>query len=238
MTYTTHMTLGDIALKTPASMRLFESLGLDYCCGGHLSLDNACQKAKLDPQQVLDQLASLERGSQQSEDPSLLAAGSLTELITYIEAKHHTFTRQELDRLGPLSVKVLHAHGERHPELEEIVQLFQALEADLRSHLEKEERILFPYIRGLERDGTACEACFGTVLGPIGVLQQEHEDAGEVLVRLKQLTHGYEAPADGCASFRSLYLGLQGLEEDLHRHIFLENHLLFPRSAALELDKK
>jgi len=234
MTYDTQTPIGDIAMKTPTSMRLFESIGLDYCCGGHLPLGTACQKANLNAQRVLAEIAALERVPQDAQDPSALAAGSLTELIAHIETKHHTFTRQELDRLGPLSVKVLHAHGERHPELEEIVQLLLALESDLRSHLEKEEQTLFPYIRRLEGNGEACEACFGTVLGPIGVMQQEHEDAGEVLARLKQLTHGYEAPADGCASFRSLYLGLQGLEEDLHRHIFLENHLLFPRSAALE----
>lgn len=234
MTYDIHTPIGDIALKTPASMRLFESLGLEYCCGGHLPLGTACQKADLEVQKVLSDLGALERVPQDAEDPSSLAAGSLTGLIAHIEAKHHTFTRQELDRLGPLSAKVLKAHGERHPELAEVAQLFQALEADLRSHLEKEEQILFPYIRGVEGEGEACEACFGTVLGPIGVMQREHEDAGDVLARLKQLTHGYETPADGCASFRSLYLGLQGLEEDLHRHIFLENHLLFPRAVALE----
>lgn len=234
MTYDTQTPIGDIALTTPESMRLFESIGLDYCCGGHLPLGTACQKANLDAQRVLAEIAALERVPQDAQDPATLAEGSLTELIAHIEAKHHTFTREELDRLGPLSAKVLRAHGERHPELEEIAQLFQALQADLRSHLMKEEQILFPYIRGLEGNAEACEACFGTVLGPIGVMQQEHEDAGDVLARLKQLTHGYEAPADGCASFRSLYLGLQGLEEDLHRHIFLENHLLFPRAVSLE----
>ncbi len=234
MTYDTQTPIGDIALKTPDSMRIFESLGLDYCCGGHLSLGTACQRADLDPQRVLAELATLAQGPQATEDPGTLAAGSLTALIAHIEAKHHTFTRQELDRLVPLSAKVLRAHGERHPELKDIAQLLQALETDLRAHLVKEEQVLFPYIRGLEGNGEPCEACFGTVLGPIGVMQQEHEDAGEVLARLKQLTHGYEAPVDGCASYRSLYHGLRALEEDLHRHIFLENHLLFPRAVALE----
>lgn len=234
MTYDAQTPLGDIALKTPESMRLFESLGLDYCCGGQLPLVTACQKANLDAQQVLADLAALERAPQGADDLATLAAGSLTNLIAHIEAKHHAFTRLELDRLGPLSAKVLRTHGKRHPELEEIDQIFQALEADLRAHLMKEEQILFPYIRGLEGNGEACEACFGTVLGPIGVMQQEHEDAGEILARLKLLTHGYQTPEDGCASFHSLFLGLQGLEEDLHCHIFLENHLLFPGAVTLE----
>lgn len=234
MNYDAQTPIGDIALHTPASMRLFESLDLDFCCGGHLPLGTACHKLNLDPQKVLAELASLERAHQEAVEPSSFAAGSLTTLIDHIEAKHHTFTREELDRLHPLMEKVLRVHGDRHPELSEISRLFLALESDLRPHLEKEEGILFPYIRGLEDGGEGCDACFGTVQGPIGVMQQEHEDAGEILASLKQLTHGYEPPADGCGSFRSLYMGLQALEEDLHRHIFLESHLLFPRAVVLE----
>ena len=234
MQYDTRTPIGDIALHTPASMRLFESLNIDYCCGGHLPLETVCQEANLDARQVLADLAGLEGNPQDSGDPSRLAEGSLTALMAHIEAKHHAFTREELDRLHLLMEKVLRVHGAHHPELAEIARLLLALESDLRPHLEKEERILFPYIRALEGEGKACEACFGTVSGPIQVMEQEHEEAGAVLASLKRLTHGYELPPDACGSFRSLYMGIQALEEDLHRHIFLENHLLFPRAIALE----
>jgi len=215
-------------------MRLFESLNLDYCCGGHLPLGTVCRKAGLDAQKVLADLAGLEVGPRDSGDPSRFAEGSLTALMAHIEAKHHAFTREELDRLHPLMERVLGVHGVRHPELAEVARLLLALESDLRPHLEKEERILFPYIRGLEGEGKACEACFGTVSGPIRMMEQEHEEAGALLASLRRLTHGYEPPSDACGSFRSLYMGLQALEEDLHRHIFLENHLLFSRAIALE----
>lgn len=234
MKLTAQTPLGDIALQNPASIRFFESLNLDFCCGGHLPLEEACKGAGLEVQKVLADLANLKVAPQAQDDPSLLASGTLTDLISHIEAKHHTFTRQELDRLGPLMAKVLRAHGGRHGELQEISGIVQALEADLRAHLEKEERILFPYIREMESGSGACEACFGTVQSPIGVMEREHEEAGGLLARLKELTNGYEAPADDCTSFRALYQGLKGLEEDLHRHIFLENHLLFPRAIAME----
>ena len=234
MTYDPQTPIGDIALKAPESMRLFETLGLDDCCGGQLPLGAACQKAKRDAQQILADPAALERLPQDGEDPSRFASGSLTDLIAHIEAKHHAFTRQELDRLGPLVARVLGVHGERHPELAEVSRLFKALEADLRPHLEKEERILFPAIRALESGGGASPSCLRTVLGPIGVMQREHAGAGEVLARLRECTRGYEVPGDGCASFRAVYGGLQALEEDLHRHIFLENQLLFPQAVALE----
>lgn len=234
MSYNAQTPIGDIALNTPASIPLFETLGLDYCCGGHLPLGSVCQAAELDVQKVLADLEKLEAQPKESSEPSTLAAGTLTELIAHIEKRHHTYTREALDRLKPLADKVFKVHGDRHPELGEIRGLFQALAADLGPHLEKEEQILFPYIRAMEGSKDGYEACFATVLGPISVMQREHEDAGEVLARLKQLSKDYMPPDDACTSFRALYQGLKDLEADLHRHIFLENHILFPRAAELE----
>ena len=129
--------------------------------------------------------------------------------------------------------KVLQVHGGHHPELARIAQCFQAMDADLRPHLEKEEQILFPYVRDLEA-GIRSSCCFGTVQNPIRAMQNEHEQVGEILRELRNLTNDYTPPEDACGSFRSLYLGLQSLEEDLHLHIYLESHLLFPRAIALE----
>jgi regulator of cell morphogenesis and NO signaling len=158
---------------------------------------------------------------------------SLTALLAHIEATHHAYLRRELPRLEGLLEKVLGAHGENHPELDEVFDLFQALASDLMPHLMKEEQILFPFIRQMEA-GQEAKACFGTVQSPIRVMESEHEVVGGLLARLRACTSEYTAPADGCATFRALYLGLQELEADIHLHIYLENQILHPRARMME----
>lgn len=234
MSFTPKTKIGDVVLHLPEAMRTFECLNLDYCCGGHRTLNEVCSKAGLDTFQVIAELATLSGQPQGVTDPEAWSSAPLTDLIAHIEAKHHTFTREELHRVAPLMEKVLRVHGDHHPELAEIASLFDALMADLMPHLEKEEQILFPYIRNLEAGGNRPDACFGSIQGPIGVMQAEHEQAGDLLRSLKALTNDYTPPEDACGSYRSLYMGLQALEEDLHLHIYLESHLLFPRATAME----
>jgi len=224
--------IGDLVLELPAAVRVFEALGIDYCCGGQRSLAAACTEAGQDLQEVLAQLDGLQAKAPEPGDRRW-ADAPLGELIDHIEATHHAFTRSELGRMAPLMEKVLRVHGEHHPELADVAELFEALAGELVPHLEKEERILFPFVRALE-SGQAPSGCFGTVQSPIRVMMSEHDHAGEILRELRSLTGGYAPPADACGSFRSLYLGLASLEEDLHRHIHLENNLLFPRAIALE----
>jgi len=234
MEFNAQTKIGDVVLEMPEAMRLFEKLDLDYCCGGHRTLDEVCGQAKLNTTEVLGMVESLRDAPRGAEDPAAWASAPLTELIAHIVAKHHTFTREELGRVAPLMERVLRVHGERHPELARIAECFQGLHDDLMPHLEKEEQILFPYIRNLEAGDGSAKACFGTVEDPIGIMQAEHEQAGELLRELKTLTQGHTPPEDACGSFRSLYMGLQALEADLHLHIYLESHLLFPRAIALE----
>ena len=127
-------------------------------------------------------------------------------------------------------------HGGHHPELARAARCLEALDADLRPHLEKEERILFPYVRALETGQGPAGCCFGTVQNPIRAMEAEHDQAGELLRELRELTGGYAPPQDACASYRSLLMGLRSLEEDLHLHIYLENHLLFPGAVELEAE--
>ena len=224
--------IGDIVLAFPATMRTFERLNVDYCCGGQRSLADACAHAGASLPEVM---ARLEEAQPEplGVDPGSWQSASLTALIAHIEATHHAFTRSELARVAPLMAKVLQVHGEHHPELARIAQCFAALDSDLKPHLEKEEQILFPFIRGLEA-GQAPAACFGSVESPIQAMQSEHEQVGEILRELRDLTRGYTPPEDACGSYRSLLMGLRNLEEDLHLHIYLESHLLFPRAVALE----
>jgi len=226
--------IGDLVLEQPAAMRLFEGLNIDYCCGGHRTLAEACRVSDQDPEAVLLQLAALEAGAAAPTDPKVWADAPLSDLVAHIEATHHVFTRTELARVAPLMAKVAQVHGENHPELARLEQCFQAMHADLIPHLEKEEQILFPYIRAMEQPSGPGGSCFGSVANPVNAMQAEHEAVGDLLREVRILTHDYTPPADGCASFRSLYMGLQQLEEDLHLHIYLESHLLFPRAVALE----
>jgi regulator of cell morphogenesis and NO signaling len=234
MSFDVQTQIGDVVLKVPATMRVFESLNIDYCCGGQRTLAAACAHAGKDLQEVQDKLANLQVAAPAPSDPKVWQSASLTELIDHIEATHHAFTRSELARVAPLMEKILSVHGDHHPELARVAQCFEAMDRDLRPHLEKEEQILFPFVRNLEAGNRATECCFGTVQNPIRAMQNEHEQVGDILRELRTLTHDYTPPQDACGSYRSLVMGLQNLEEDLHLHIYLESHLLFPRAIELE----
>ncbi len=225
--------VGDLVMAWPQAMRYLEDQGVDYCCGGHRTLREASVAAGLLPEAILAALASLEAPVAGASSPQAWMDASLTELLAHIEATHHAYLRTELPRLDLLLGKVLAAHGENHPELDEVFDLFQALASDLMPHLMKEEQILFPFIRRMDA-GQAAEACFASVQSPIRVMEAEHEAVGSLLGRLRAGTNGYTTPADGCATFRALYQGFKALEEDLHRHIYLENQILHPRARTME----
>lgn len=225
--------VGELVMARPETMRYFERLGIDYCCGGHRSLGEACGLAKQDPAKVLEGLATLEPPT--AGVPSLKdwTRASLADLIAHIVPTHHDYLREEMPRLELLLQKVLRAHGERHPELTRVAELYRAMVADLTPHLMKEEQILFPYIRQMEQ-GASGSSCFGSVQSPIRVMEMEHEAVGALLAELRELTDSYTVPADGCNTFRALYDGLETMERDLHLHIYLENQILHPRALAME----
>jgi regulator of cell morphogenesis and NO signaling len=225
--------VGDVVLAWPQAMRYLEGQGVDYCCGGHRTLAEACAAAQRNPAEILAGLVGLEAPTPDAPSPESWLKASLTALMDHLETSHHAYLRAELPRLEALLQKVLRAHGENHPELNQVSARFQELAADLVPHLMKEEQILFPFIRQLEA-GESGTACFGTVQSPIRVMEAEHEAVGGMLADLRVLTQGYTVPADGCASFQALCDGLRALEADTHLHIYLENQLLHPRAVALE----
>jgi regulator of cell morphogenesis and NO signaling len=231
------MTVREVAIALPQATRVFEKLKIDYCCGGHQSLDEACSKAGLEIEQVV---RLLEQGEPTPTKSDQIASQSmpLAELADYIVAKHHVFTRDELERLTALLEKVCSVHGMNHPELSLIQSEFQNLRADLEPHMLKEERILFPYITRLEAAATTGAAIpfapFGSVHNPIAAMMREHDAAGDILKKIRQLSKDFALPEDACFSYRTLYNALQELEADLHQHIHLENNFLFPRAEEIE----
>lgn len=216
----THSTLGEIVADRPARARVLERQGLDYCCHGGRTLAEAAAAAGLDVSTVVAELAAVEDTA--DADVDRLPPG---ELIDHILATHHEYLHEELPLLEALARKVRDVHGERHPELALVARLVAAVRADLEPHLAKEERILFPAIRQVVSGLGEASA---TVDQPIRVMLWEHESAGDLLEELRTATGDYVVPDDGCASYRMLYERLESLEADTHRHIHLENNVLFP----------
>jgi regulator of cell morphogenesis and NO signaling len=227
-------TVRDLASTHPGAARIFESFGIDYCCGGERSLAQACSAARVGVQEVVDALDKV-RAKECDRD---WQTASLTELSAHIVEKHHAYVRREIPRLIALVAKVAKVHGQNHAELEKVEVSFRALAEELSMHLLKEERMLFPYIVQLENaaksGGRPAPAMFGTVQNPVRMMMMEHDSAGELLHKMREFTNGYTVPEDGCMSYRMLYQALPEFEADLHQHIHLENNILFPRAIALE----
>jgi regulator of cell morphogenesis and NO signaling len=234
--FETTKTVREYALEVPAATRIFEKLGIDYCCGGGKSLADACSAAGISVVEVLDSLnAALPVAASATKDWQEL---SQAELITHIVDKHHTFTREELVRLEALLAKVSGVHGQNHPELFQLQDQFGKLRGELEPHMLKEEGVLFPYIVRLEEAVAANQTLppppFGTVQNPVRVMVAEHDAAGYILRRMREASSDYAVPPDGCISYKTLYSALTALEVDLHQHIHLENNILFPRAVELE----
>jgi regulator of cell morphogenesis and NO signaling len=233
----TERTVAEIALERPQAAAVFEKLGIDYCCGGRKPLAAACEEAGIDVKQV-DDLLEKARGADESADAENWSERSLASLIGHITQKHHAYCREESLRLQPLLAKVVSKHGEHHPEIAQIEELFTSLRNELSMHLMKEEQMLFPYIIALEESAThksaPPRAPFGTVQNPVRMMMMEHDDAGLVIKEISSITGNFVPPQDACTSFKALYQGLEAFAADLHLHIHLENNLLFPRAIALE----
>jgi regulator of cell morphogenesis and NO signaling len=230
-------TVGDLAAEAIHRTRVFETYGIDYCCGGKTPLAEACRTAGCTADEVVAALVASDRDAAGSgPETTDWRAASLTKLTTHIVQTHHAFMKRELPRVADLLAKVRNAHGENHPELADLAQVYGALRAELEAHLAKEEQVLFPLIQEMEATRRAGTAHCGSVGNPIGVMEREHDSAGVALGRMRQLTDDYTVPQDGCATFAALLDGLAAIERDLHEHIHKENNILHPRAARLETD--
>ena len=231
-------TIREIALEAPATTRVFEHFKIDYCCGGRRSIADACEAEGIDSTILMERIDQAIVDERMRTESVPAERRGPTELVEYILDKHHVFTAEEIERLTPLMAKVAMRHGSAHPELLELQDIFAALTNSLIPHMKKEENILFPYI--LELDAAARRNSlppiphFGTVKNPIRMMMLEHDTDGDRLRKMRSITNDYALPEGACPSFTALYAGLEDLERDLHRHIHLENNVLFPAAAELE----
>lgn len=228
--FTPENTVGEIAAGLPLSVRVFEQLDTDFCCGGQAALRDACTAKGLDPPAVIDRIQNAAQQPAPSADwlPARLGA-----LIDHILTTHHAYLKPQLPRLDAMLAKILAKHAERHGDvLQPLAETFRPMREELEGHPMKEEMILFPLIRQLEirqleAAGGGEDGRFpcGSVRNPIRVMLMEHDNAGEALARLRELTAGYTPPDDACNTFRAFYAELADLERDLHLHIHLgEQH--------------
>lgn len=232
MTIDTEKTVAQFVLEKPGLMRIFDKLGIDYCCGGKLSLQQACEKRGLDAETVLLTVSAMaEAGGGLNEAQTDWSKADLTSLCDHIEQTHHRYLAAELPRLQLLVDKVARVHGNNHPDLHRVRDVFTQAGTDLLEHANKEERDLFPLIRRLESGAT--EAA-GSIAALIDELEADHDGTGEALATIRRLTGDYVPPADACGSYRALLAGLEQLERDTHVHVHKENNILFPRALALD----
>ena len=227
--------VGDLVAKRPGRAVVFEKHGIDYCCGGQATLEDACKKKGLNIESVIAELSAEDRKDLHHIGSDWTTA-SLKELVEHIIATYHKPLRQELPRVAQLAEKVSRVHGDSHPEMVEVRNIFNRMRAQLELHMQKEEMVLFPGIIAMESTGSPqIFGCGGGIEHPIEVMTNEHDQAGADLSAMRRLTHDYTAPPDACGSFKVLLHSLGQIESEMHQHVHKENHILFPR--ALELRK-
>jgi regulator of cell morphogenesis and NO signaling len=226
--------LKEIVAGNPSCARVFEELGIDFCCEGNKPLGQACIDAGVPFGEVIKTLEA----PRQHEVLVQWDETSLDELMKHIVEKHHAFCRDELKGLSALAEEVLRTQGANHSEVIKIQKLLAKISSELLLHLVKEEETLFPMIRRMEEASARSAALprlpFGTIAHPIGMMVFEHDETGVDLLQIRKLANGFTAPADANAKFQEFYKRLQSFEKDMHEHVFLENYVLFPRTAAME----
>ncbi len=227
---TPETTVGEIVRAVPARSRIFENLGIDYCCGGKKPLTEVCRAKNLDPSTVVAMLAALDGGAETpSGNPDSM---SLTELCNHIEVVHHGYLREELPRLDFMTRKVAAVHGDHEPRLLKVRQVFEAFNAEITAHTLEEDKTVFPAIRQLDSANGDKATAATQLKEAFAKLEAEHEDAGAALAQFKALTDDYTPPEWACNTFRALYDGLEKLEKQTHLHVHSENNVLFPKALA------
>ncbi len=225
--------VGQLVAQRPLRACVLEQLGIDYCCGGKATLEDVCQKKGLNVEEVMAKLVAADLKGNQSDEKDWTKA-DLKDLADHITTAYHQPLREELLRVAQLSAKVARVHGDNHPEMIEVLNVFNQFKLKLELHMQKEEMILFPGIKAMEATGSPqIFGCGGGIDHPIEMMTQEHDEAGEALCTMRRLTNNYTPPEDACNTFRVLLDSLAQIESEMHQHVHKENNILFPRALAL-----
>ena len=228
--------VADLVTENINNAHVFKKYGIDFCCGGGISVKKACDKNHIDINQLTHDINEYNKEKQQFD----YSNWELSFLAKHIENVHHKYVEENIPILKQYADKVAKVHGEHSPELHDIKSVFENVAAELTAHLKKEELILFPFIEKLEKaekeNKELKKPHFGTVDNPINMMEDEHESAGNAFKEIARLSDQYQHPEHACNTYRAFYHKLNEFEQDLHLHIHLENNILFPK--AIQLEKK
>lgn len=227
-------TIGEIVAKNIHYADVFQKNGIDFCCKGNVLLKDAVEKKGIDLNSILKELQAIDSKPSLDRDYDGM---SLVDLITIIESSFHQYIRKETPDMLFLLKKIKAVHGHNHPELSKVYDLFSESTEDLSHHMYKEENVLFPFIKELEQTNGESKASFGSVQNPISVLMEEHVHEGGIFEEINTLTNQYNPPADACNTYKLAFHKLKEFEEMLHKHIHLENNILFPKALVKEKQK-
>lgn len=227
--------IGELVAQDYRTASVFKKYGIDFCCQGNTTINNACEKKSIDTGMVLKDLDELDLEKGSAID---YQTWPLDLLVDYIVKKHHRYVEEKSLEIKPYLNKICEVHGDRHPELFEINDLFNASVGVLAQHMKKEELQLFPYIQKMvkaKQEGVKIEeASFGSIEDPIRMMEEEHTLEGDRFRKIDELSKHYTPPTDACNTYRVAIALLKEFEDDLHLHIHLENNILFPKSIELE----
>lgn len=227
--------VGDVVARDLRSASVFARHGIDFCCGGRRSIEDACRTAGQDPELLVRELADLDNGHDQSDD---ISTWPVDRVIDRILEHHHAYVRRQVPIIEAYLAKLVTKKSINHPELPRLQELFAGIARELVHHMEKEEAILFPCIEAIaaaRATGSALPPTpFGTIQNPVRMMEAEHQQAGADMWLLRLLTDGFQPPAEACVTWRACYAELAAFERNLHEHVHLENNVLFPAAARLE----
>lgn len=228
--------VGKIVAENYKAASVFKKYNIDFCCNGNRTIADACNKRQLDENRLIGELSEVIHTKEAGDID--VKSFPLDLLADYIEKTHHRYVEKKIPEITPFLQKVVSVHSEHHPELTEVEELFVESTKDLSAHLKKEELMLFPYIRLLVKaqlsNGKKPQTGLGSAATYIEQMEHEHTAEGERFRRISELTDNYTPPEDACNTYRVTLSLLKEFEEDLHRHIHLENNILFPKSIQLE----
>ncbi len=235
MNITKDKTVAETVTENIKSAHIFKKYGIDFCCGGGVTIEKACAKKDVDYLVLKNELDAIDAVVSKAYDYD---NWDLNFLIDHILNVHHTYVEENIPLLIQYANRVAEVHGQHYTEVVEINNLFTEVANELTAHMKKEELILFPHIKQLvkaKKEGVPpLKPHFGTVKNPIQMMENEHENAGDIFKEIARLTTNYSTPEGACNTFRALYAKLKEFEQDLHQHIHLENNILFPKAIQLE----
>ncbi|MCB0409339.1 MAG: iron-sulfur cluster repair di-iron protein [Flavobacteriales bacterium] len=227
-------TVADIVTENINTAHIFKKYGIDFCCGGGVSIEKACEKKNVDYDTLFSELQSVDAPKESYNYDKW----ALDFLVDHIINIHHTYVKEAIPLIYQYVDRVAKVHGHHYKQVVEIQKLFYQVADELELHMRKEEQVLFPYIKELvdtiKSGEPVSPSPFGTIDNPIRMMMMEHDVAGDIMKKINELAENYNPPAEACNTFRALYAKLDEFEQDLHHHIHLENNILFPKAAELE----